>query len=73
MTSLVASALQVVVHLRRLRDGTRVLEEIGVIDRAGDTLAVYPAWTRTAGIGPAARRLADDLAARGVAVPDLLL
>jgi pilus assembly protein CpaF len=72
VVSLAASALSVVVHLRRLRDGIRVVDEIGVLDRAGDSLAVYPAWTRTAGAGRAARRLADDLAARGAAIPELL-
>ena len=60
VTSLVASALSVVIHLRRLRDGTRVVDEIGVLDRAGDSLAVHPAWTRTRGAGnggaPAGRR-----------------
>jgi pilus assembly protein CpaF len=73
VTSLAASALSVVVHLRRLRDGTRVVDEIGVLDRAGDTLAVYPAWTRTGGSDVAARRLADELAAREMAIPDLLV
>ncbi len=73
VTSLVASALQVVLHLRRLRDGTRVLDEIAVLDRAGDTLAAYPAWRRTGGAGPAARRLADELAARHAPVPAVLL
>jgi pilus assembly protein CpaF len=72
ITSLAASALQVVLHLRRLRSGVRVLDEIGVLDRAGDTLAAYPVWRRTGGVCPAARRLADDLAARGGPVPELL-
>jgi pilus assembly protein CpaF len=72
VTSLVASALSVVVHLRRLRDGSRVIDEIGVLDRAGDSLSVYPAWTRTGGVGYAARRLADDLAARDAEIPALL-
>ena len=49
VTSLVASALSVVIALRRLRDGTRVVDEIGLLDRAGDALAVYPAWTRAGG------------------------
>lgn len=69
VASLAASALSVVVHVRRLRDGLRVVDEIGVLDRAGDSLAVYPAWSRNAGAGSAARRLADDLAARGAVVP----
>ncbi|HEY7009220.1 MAG TPA: TadA family conjugal transfer-associated ATPase [Jatrophihabitantaceae bacterium] len=72
VVSVAASALSVVVHLRRLRDGTRVVDEIGVLDRAGDSLAVYPAWTRSAGAGRAAPRLADDLAARNAPVPVLL-
>jgi pilus assembly protein CpaF len=73
VTSLAASALQVVVHLRRLRDGTRVLDEIAVLDRAGDSLAAFPAWRRGGGAVPAARRMADDLAARNAPVPDVLL
>ncbi len=73
VTSLVASALSVVIQLRRLRDGARVVDEIGLLDRAGDALAVYPAWTRTRGLDGAARRLADVLAAREAPVPELLL
>ena len=72
VTSLVAPALDVVVHLRRERDGKRVVDEIGVLDRAGDTFAVHAAWNRARGVGPAAQRLASDLAARGVAAPLLL-
>lgn len=72
VTSLVAPALDVVIHLRRDRGGARVLDEIGVLDRAGDTFAVHSAWNRLRGIGPAAERLASDLAARGAGVPDLL-
>lgn len=72
VTSLAASALSVVVHLRRLRDGSRVIDEIGLLDRAGDALAAYPVWTRARGLGAAAARLADELAAREVDVPELL-
>jgi pilus assembly protein CpaF len=72
VTSLVAPALDVVVHLRRDRGGARVVDEIGVLDRAGDTFAVHAAWNRVRGVGPAAPRLASDLAARGVAAPLLL-
>ena len=72
VTSLVAPALDVVIHLRRDRGGARVVDEIGVLDRAGDTFAVHSAWNRLRGIGPAAERLASDLAARGAGVPDLL-
>lgn len=72
VTSLAASALEVVIHLRRLHDGERVLDEIGLLDRTGDTLRVLPAWTRAAGRGVAAPRLGNALAARGAAVPELL-
>lgn len=72
VTSLVSSALSVAIHLRRLRDGTRTVDEIAVLDRAGDALAVYPAWRRRDGVGPAGSRLADELAARGADVPGIL-
>jgi pilus assembly protein CpaF len=72
VTSLVAPALDVVVHLRRERAGQRVVDEIGVLDRAGDTFAVHPAWSRRHGAGQAAARLASDLAARGATVPHVL-
>lgn len=72
VTSLVSSALSVAIHLRRLRDGTRTVDEIAVLDRAGDALAVYPAWRRRDGVGSAGSRLADELAARGADVPELL-
>jgi pilus assembly protein CpaF len=72
VTSLVSSALSVVVHLRRIGGGVRAVDEIGLLDRAGDTLAAYPVWTRRTGCGSAASRLADDLVARSVALPELL-
>jgi hypothetical protein len=65
--------VSVVIALRRVRVGTRVVDEIGLLDRAGDTLAVYPAWTRTGGVAGAARRLGDELAAHEARVPELLL
>lgn len=73
VTSLAASALRVVIHLRRLRDGARVVDEIGLLDRAGDSLGVHPIWRR--GIGPAAAAgaLFDELAAREAPLPRLLL
>ncbi|MBE7189761.1 TadA family conjugal transfer-associated ATPase [Jatrophihabitans endophyticus] len=61
VTSLVASAVDLVVHLRRDRAGRRCLAEIGLLDRAGDGLAVEPAWTAGAGDGPAAARLSGLL------------
>jgi pilus assembly protein CpaF len=49
VTSLVASAIDVVVHLRRRADGRRVVSEIGLLDRAADELTVASAWTAEAG------------------------
>jgi pilus assembly protein CpaF len=72
VTSLVAPALDVVIHLRRERAGARVVDEIGVLDRAGDSFAVHTAWRRARGAGPAASRLASDIAARGAPVPGVL-
>lgn len=70
VTSLVGSAVDVVIHLRRGRDGMRRVDEIALLDRVdgvdgGDgTLAVTSAWTSAAGEGPAAGRLARLLAER---------
>lgn len=67
-----ASALQVVLHLRRDTHGRR-LDEVCVLlpDRSGLVTAVV-AWRRTGGPGPAAGHLGALLSARGVAVPALL-
>lgn len=56
VASLVASAVDVVVHLRRGRDGRRAVSEIGLLGRVDDELQVEPAWTATGGDGPAAAR-----------------
>jgi len=61
---LVASAVDVVVHLRRSRDGRRTVQEIGVLGRAGDHVQVEPAWTAFDGEGPAAPRLRELLRRR---------
>jgi pilus assembly protein CpaF len=71
VTALAASALEVIVALRR-RHGVRTVDEIATIDRCGDRLAVTSAWRSDAGIGPAATTLRDRLASRGAAVPGLL-
>lgn len=47
--SQLAAAVQVVLHMRRLRSGLRVLDAIGVLRRAGGEVEVRPAWTRTGG------------------------
>jgi pilus assembly protein CpaF len=46
VTSLVASALRVAVHLRRGRDGRRRVEEIALITAGSDGLATAVAWSR---------------------------
>jgi hypothetical protein len=48
------------------------VDDVGVLDRAGDTFAVHAVWHRVRGLGPAAQRLASDLATRGVTAPLLL-
>ncbi len=67
----VASALQVVVQLRRGRGGRRVVAEVGVLELAGGGLTARSAWT-VAGPGPAAGRLAGLLQSRGVRTPAVL-
>jgi pilus assembly protein CpaF len=57
VASLVASAVDVVVHLRRGRDGRRTVSEIGLLGRVGNELTVQPAWTATDGAGPGSERL----------------
>jgi len=61
VASLVASAVDVVVHLRRGRDGQRVVAEIGLLGRDGNVLSVAPAWTAVDGDGAGAARLQDLL------------
>jgi pilus assembly protein CpaF len=57
MTSLVASALRVVLHLRRGADGQRRLAEIAVLTRTGDELAIRSAWSLTEAGDAAVERL----------------
>jgi pilus assembly protein CpaF len=57
VTSLVASAIHIVIHLRRRADGRRVVCEIGLLGRFGDDLVVEPAWSAEHGAGPAVARL----------------
>lgn len=64
VTSLVASAIDVVVHLRRGRDGCRVVSEIALLRRRGDELAVESAWSTGGGARPAGRELGELLERR---------
>jgi pilus assembly protein CpaF len=63
---LVSSAIDLVVHLRRLRDGTGVVDEIGLLDQDGQMLRARTVWTRRCGDGPAGAAVEDLLRARGV-------
>jgi pilus assembly protein CpaF len=72
VADVVASALDVVVHLKRDRDGTRRVDEIGLLERVGGELVVPSVWSAAHGPGIAAERLAGALAARGAAIPELL-
>lgn len=64
VTSLVASAVEVVVHLRRGRDGRRHVDEIGLVSRASDALTVAPAWSALHGEQAAGARLRELLQVR---------
>ncbi|MFC4943255.1 TadA family conjugal transfer-associated ATPase [Pseudonocardia sp. GCM10023141] len=67
--SQLAAAVQVVLHMRRLRAGPRVLDAVAVLARGPDGVAVKPAWTRSAGWSDARTQLGELLAEREVAVP----
>jgi pilus assembly protein CpaF len=67
-----ASALDVLVHIRRDRDGRRRVEQVAVWPAGPLTAAPGLAWTRTAGLGPAAGQLRALVEAADVPVPALL-
>lgn len=67
--SQLAAAVQVVLHMRRLPSGARVLDAVGVLSGEAGRVAVHPAWTRTAGPGDSGPALARLLADRGVRAP----
>jgi pilus assembly protein CpaF len=67
--SQLAAAVQVVLHMRRLRTGARVLDTVGVLARTDDGVSVVPAWIRGSGPGPGAEALGELLAEREVAAP----
>ncbi|MGW0432393.1 TadA family conjugal transfer-associated ATPase [Micromonospora sp. NPDC003197] len=69
----VAAALQVLLQVRRSRQG-RVLAAVCLLLPTGPErlVTVVPAWQRGHGLGPAATALARLIADRGVPVPRLL-
>jgi len=72
VTSQVASALDVVVHLRRGSSGRRRVVEIGLLERAGDELTASPAWSSGHGAGARWDVLVERLTERGVDCAELL-
>ena len=72
VASQVASALDVVVHLRHGRFGSRGVAEIGVIERVGDDIRVVPVWSCERGVSLRAEVLVERLAQRGVDAAGLL-
>ncbi|GAA4854140.1 TadA family conjugal transfer-associated ATPase [Actinomycetospora corticicola] len=70
LRSQMAAAVQAVLHVRRVADGRRVLEAVGVLRRTdGDTVTVVPAWGREDGWAVGRADLGSMLADRGVAAP----
>ena len=67
--SQLAAAVQVVLHMRRLPAGPRVLEAVAVLERMGAEVEVRPAWSRDGGWTPARSALARLLHERGVPAP----
>jgi pilus assembly protein CpaF len=65
--SQLAAAVQVVLHVRRGRDGTRRLDEIAVLRRDGDNpVRVVAAWRADTGVAAGAALLREMLNARGL-------
>ena len=61
-----AAALAVVVHLRRTPEGRRV-DEIGVVRRSGELIAIESGWRADGGPCPARDRMEELLGTRGTA------
>ncbi len=70
LDSQLAAAVQVVLQMRRHRDGGRALDAVGVLRRDGEGgVAVSAAWTRDGGAGPGQDTLRGLLTERGVTPP----
>jgi len=65
LTDQAASALDVIVHIARDRDGIRRVEQIALWSAPDRRTGPVPVWTRDRGLWPGASVLADQLAARG--------
>lgn len=72
VTAQVAAGVEVVVHVARLPDGRRVVDQVGVVGAHGNALHVEPALTRDGGslvAGPAIERLRRRLAVSAEVIP----
>jgi pilus assembly protein CpaF len=67
--SQLAAAVQVVLHMRRLPSGARVLDVVGVLSRPTEGVTVTGAWSRTGGWTSGRDALGRLLAERGVRAP----
>jgi pilus assembly protein CpaF len=67
--SQLAAAVQVVLHMRRLPTGHRVLDTVGVLTAAEHGGVVRPVWLRGTGLTPAREELGALLTRRDTAVP----
>lgn len=67
--SQLAAAVQVILHMRRLRCGARVLDVVAVLVREGAEVAVRPAWTRCGGWTEGRDALGELFTERGVRAP----
>jgi pilus assembly protein CpaF len=67
--SQLAAAVQVVLHMRKLPSGARVLDAVGVLSHDAAGVVVRPAWTRTQGWAADRAALGELLTDRGVRTP----
>jgi pilus assembly protein CpaF len=67
--SQLAAAVQVVLHMRRMTTGGRVMEAIGVPVAGGGGIVVRPIWVRGSGLTRERDLLGALLAGRGTGVP----
>jgi pilus assembly protein CpaF len=67
--SQLAAAVQVVLHMRRLPSGARVLDVVGVLSRSTEGVTVTGAWSRAGGWTSGREALGYLLTNRGVRAP----
>ncbi|MEN3267837.1 TadA family conjugal transfer-associated ATPase [Pseudonocardia sp.] len=67
--SQLAAAVQVVLHMRRLPSGARVLDVVGVLSRSTEGVTVTGAWSRAGGWTSGREALGRLLTDRGVRAP----